>query len=102
LVRLSGSSSFARSCCVSFGVMIAGHLAFATKSPRCSRSPLIRREISILRSVWLVHAFPVTVPMPPSLRSVQIDRSESPAITRRAQVRITSASSARMLRLSDS
>ena len=44
-------SACARSRCVSAGVMIACHSAFATISPWCSRWPLIRADISIRRNV---------------------------------------------------
>ncbi len=101
-MRRSGSPSFARSCCVSRGVMIAGHSAFATISPRCSRWPLIRADISIRRSVCDVHRFPLPEATPRSFRSTQIERKESPASARRAHSRITSASSGLTVRLSAS
>jgi hypothetical protein len=82
--------------------MIAGHSAFATISPRCSRWPLIRPDISVRRSVCDVHCFPLAETTPRSFRSMQIERSESPARARRAHSRITSASSGRSVRLSGS
>ena len=70
------------------GVMIAGHSAFATISPLCSRWPADPRRPQHPPQRLRLPPPPVAVGTPRSFRSVQIERSASPASNRPAHSRI--------------
>ena len=72
--------------------MIGSHTASPTTSPRCSRNPAIRGDVTIARTVVVDHDLPDTGGTPDSLSHAAIDRADSPASIRATIVRTTSAS----------